>query len=278
MNKTTSEGIESTSVRPIYNKEGIFKICLAAISATFAVFTGIFFSMSFDIETMYFENASGAYILGGAVAICIAITTLISVILKAKLAPARCKCATILQYLSGITLFLLFLQSVIDNNLWLVIFSFVATAYFIGLFNKHHIVNTVLGIGACIFLATTIAQTYFDYSISVNSPYKLLCQFGIAISMLLIAGELKFDLGGGNPAMYKLVCALTFILNTSATAGSVALAISGAQNINYCFIPCVAMTIYSAKIFFARPNIPTLTNNAETIPDEKGKDTDEIVN
>ena len=278
MNNNIYEDTGDTPTRPIYNKEGIFKICLAAISVFFAVFTGTFFGIGFDIETMYFENAFGAYILGGAMAIAVAAIIVLSIASKAKPVPAKRKGTTLLQYLGGIALFLLFLQSIIDRNFWLVIFSLVAIAYFIGLFNKRIVANTALGIGAVLFYGATIAQTYFDYSIAVNSPYKLLCQFGMAVSMLLIAGELKFDLDGGNHGTYKLISAITFILNISATAASIALVISGAKNTNYCFIPCAAMAIYSAKIFFARHDTDTQTNDTQTSTNEKGTDTDENVN
>ena len=278
MNNNTHEGAGSPPTRPIYNKEGIFKICLAAISVILAAFTGAFFGIVFDIETMYFENVFGAYILGGAVAIAVTAIIVLSITLKAKAAPAKHKGTTLLQYLGSIALFLLFLQCIIDTNVWLVIFSLIAIAYFIGLFNKHYIANTVLGIGAVLFYGAAIAQTYFDYSIAVNSPYKLLCQFGMALSMLLIVSEIKFELGGRNSVTYNLISTITFILNISATAASVALVISGAQNTNHCFIPCAAMAIYSAKIFFARPGTVTQTNDAQTPTDEKGTDTDENVN
>ncbi len=277
MNQNTSEGAGSLSTRPIYNKEGFFKICLACISALLAVFTGIFFGTDFDIESMYFKNASSSYILGGVVAIAVVAIAVLSIISKAKLSPAKRKGTTLLQYLAALTLLAFFTRSIIAKSFWLVIFSLIAIAYFIGLFNKRIITNTVLGIGAVLFYGAAIAQTYFDYSIAVNSPYKLLCQFGMALSMLLIAGELRFELDGGKPSIYKLVAGLTFILNTAASAASISLILSGASNVNYCFIPCAAMAIYSAKIFFARPQTHPETLDTDIIPDEKGTDTDENV-
>ncbi len=278
MNKNTHDGTGATPTCPIYNKEGIFKICLGTISVILAVFTCIFFGKGFDIESMYFKKASSSYILGGVVALAMAAAIAFSIISKAQLSPTKRKGATLMQYLSALTLFLFFLQSIIDKNVWLIILSLIAVAYFIGLFNKRIVANTILGISTVLFYGATIAQTYFDYSIAVNSPYKILCQFGMAISMLLIVGELKFDLGSGNFGAYKLISTSTFILNVSASAASIALVISGARNINYCFIPCVAMAIYSAKIFFAHPSTPTETNDTDTPPDEKGTDSDENVN
>ncbi len=278
MNQNTSEGTRSSSTRPIYNKEGIFKLCLACISALLAAFTGIFFGFDFDVESMYFRSASSSYILGAVMTIAVAGMAVLSIILKANLSPVRRKGTTLLQYLSAITLFLLFLQSIMDRSIWLVIFSLIAIAYFIGLFNRHYAANTALGIGAVLFCGVCIAQTYFDYSIAVNSPYKLLCQLGMAISMLLIANELRFDLDGGKPASYRLVSALTFILNISAVAAGIALVILDAKNINYCFIPCAVMAIYSARIFFARSKSTIEAPDTDTTPDEKGTDTDENVN
>ncbi len=279
MNQNTSEGIGSAPTRPIYNKEGIFKICAACISALLAIFAGIFFGICFDIETMYFKNASSSYILGGAVVIAVAAIAVFSIILKANLSPTRRKSTTLMQYLAALTLFLFFMQSIIVRNFWLVIFSLISIAYFLGLFNKRLVANTILGIGAVLFYGAAIANTYFDYSIAVNSPYKLLCQFGMAVSMLLIACELKFELGGGKPSMYNLISGLTFILNTSVSAASISLILAGARNVNYCFIPCAAMAIYSAKIFFARPRPVAETLDSPDITlDEKGKDINENVN
>ncbi len=278
MNKTTSEGVESTPTRPIYNKEGNFKICLTAISVIIAVFTGVFFATAFDTESMYFKNASHSYILCGAVAAAAILAIVLSIASRSKLSPVKRRGTTFLQYFSAIILFLFFLQSIISKSFWLVIFSMIAIAYLLGLFYKHVIANTVLGIGSVLFFAATIAQTYFDYSIAVNSPYKLLCQFGMAISMFLIVNELRFELGDKKPRAYKTFSALTFILNVSASAASVTLVMLDTAKINYYFIPCAAMAIYSAKIFFALPTTATESQNTDTTPDEKGTDTDEIVN
>lgn len=278
MNKNIHGSVGDAPAHTIYNKEGIFKICLGVISLILAVFIGIFFGTSFNSKDMYFETTSGLYILGGGIAAAIAAVVVLSLILTVKLAPTKRKTTTLLQYFGGVTLFLLFLQSIIDKNFWIVVFSLIAIAYFIGLFNKHYIANTVFGVGAVLFYGAAIAQTYFDYSIAVNSPYKLLCQIGMAISMLLIASELKFDLGGGNPGAYKLTSALTFILNISASTASLTLIASDSRNIIYCLTPCAAMAIYSAKIFFARPSAPIETHDTQTTPDEKGTDTDEDVN
>ena len=276
MNKNLPEGAGSILTRPIYNKEGIFKLCLACISAVIAIFTGILFGTGFDTETLYFENTSASCVFGGVMATAVVAIIVFSVILKAQISPAKRKATSLLQYLGAIVLFLFFLQSIIDKNLWLIIFSLIATAYFIGLSGKHYIANTLLGIGTVLFYGATIAQTYLDYSIAVNSPYKLLCHFGMAISMLLIASELKFDLGGGRQAAYSLISGLTFALNASASAASIALVLSGAKNINYFLIPCAAMAIYSAKIFFAQPIADA--QDTDINPDEKGTDTDEILN
>lgn len=278
MNNNKHEGVVSAHTCPIYNKEGIFKTCLAVISAILAIFTGIFFGIGFNAEDMYFEKVYAGYIFGGVVAAIVAATIALLFISKAQLSPTRSRGTTVLQYISAVILFLFFLQSIISKSFWLVILSLIAIAYFLGLFYKHVIANTVLGIGSVLFLAATVAQTYFDYSIAVNSPYKLLCQFGMAISMLLIASELKLELGSGNTRLYKMISALTFILNVSASAASIALVISSATKINYYFIPCAAMTVYSTKIFFARPNTAVEPQDTDTTPDEKGTDTDEIVN
>ncbi len=281
MNKNFTKSLELSPKQPIYNKVGIFKICAAALAAILAVVSGVFFSLNFDVESMYFKNSNAAYIFGGITAAIIIAAIILAIFPKQQIEPKKCRAATLLQYLSALVLLCLFLQSIVSKSLLLVVFTLIAITYFLGLFNRRMIANTILGIGAVIFCATCIIQTYFDYSIAVNSPYKLLCQFGMAISTLLIASELRFELDDGKSGAYKLLSCLTFALNLAASIASITLIIRGAEGIHYCFIPCLTMTIYSAKIFCSGPVITAEAQNPDTPTentDEKGTDTDENVN
>ena len=285
MNKNVTKGSKRPSGCPIYNKVGIFKFCIAALTFILAVVSGIFFGTSFDTKSMYFTSAPAPYIFGGVIAAAIIAAIILSTLSKEQIAPSKRGAATFLQYIAGLVLFCLFLQSIMSKSLWLVTFSLIAIAYFLGVFNKRIVANTFLGIGAVVFFGVAIAQTYFDYGIAVNSPYKLLCQFSMALAMYFIVSELRLELdpklSHSRAVMYKLVSCVTLALNFSASVASILLLIKGADGIHYCFIPCLSMTLYSSKIFFARPVTVAEAQDPDTPTentDEKGTDTDENVN
>lgn len=278
MNINTSEGANIPSAAPIYNKVGIFKICCAALVLALAVTSGILFGAGFDSNAMYFSSPATTYIFGGITAAVIIAAVILAILSKGQIEPRRCRATTLLQYVAALVLFCLFLQSVMSKKLLLTAFSLIAIAYFLGLSNKRIILNTLLGIGAVIFCGVAITQTYFDYGIPVNSPYKLLCQFGMAVSMLLIVSELRFELGGGRSGLYKLFSCIALTLNLSASVASIVLLAGGAQDIHYCFIPCLSIAIYSSKIFFASPISEASPDISTENSDEKGTDTDENVN
>lgn len=290
----------------IYNKEEKtrgFKICAAICAIILSIVTCICFGWYFNTESMYFVHSPIIYVF---VAIICAISILVAAICifsGKHLVPPTGKASKWINYFTALELLYLLIVCVIEKKYGIAAMTLFPIIYFIGVFAKSTVFRTLLGFCTSLWCAVIIVNTYFSYDIPVNSPFKLICQFGLAFSMLLIVSEIRFDLDAGSPKIYMLLACLSFCINLAAVCAQIALHVKGTHETSIYFVPACAMAIYSSKIFLARIyhhnvnrgdtsdindqeppvsngsiNTDTASEAPQKTEDQKGLNTDEIVN
>ncbi len=79
------------------------------------------------------------------------------------------------------------------------------------------LLRAVLGMCVIFWALTSVADTYFDLFTTMNSPIKVILQFGFLSIALLMIAELRFGLGKAAPRM--AVCAHCLALYFGLTGG-----------------------------------------------------------
>ncbi len=105
-------------------------------------------------------------------------------------------------------------------HLWSVIFSILAAAYFILIcfpaIGKRPTVSLLLGFLPIIWAFLIIGATYFDMTVTMNSPSKLAIQFGYAAIMLVMTTEQRLHLGEFAPRLALTLHGLAVLVCLSA--------------------------------------------------------------
>lgn len=256
---------EKPPVTRIYNKEEKnygFKICTAIFAIVLSVITCICFGGFFDTESMYFVHSPIVYVFTAVICSIVVSSAAICVFSKKRLAPPAGKASSWINYFTALELLYLLIICIIRKNYGVAAVTLLPVIYFTGVFAKSITAKTLLGFGASLWCAVIIVNTYFSYDVAVNSPFKLICQFGLALSMLLIVSEIRFDLNAGNSKIYMLLACLSFCINLSAVCAQISLHAKGTHEASIYFAPACAMAIYSSKIFLAHiPHHFKSTNN-----------------
>lgn len=246
---------ESTHAdKAIYNNEEkprAFKICTAVSAMVLSIVTCVCFGWFFNIESMYFKHSPVIYIFTVTVIALAFFSAMACVLAKKPLMPPTGKAANWINYFTALELLYFLIMCIIEKNYAIAALTLLPILYFSGILKKIIAVHTLLGAGTSAWCAAIIIKTYFSYDIAVNSPFKLICQFGLAFSMLLTVSELKFDLDAGNSKIYMFLASLALCINLAALCAQIALCAKGMNEIAIYSIPACAMTIYSSKIFLA---------------------------
>lgn len=242
---------ENTAHSPIYNKGRKFKLLTALCAILLSAVCSVCFALLFDTDYMYFASSPLVWVYYGLIAATFVAATVFILVSKERIAPSRRRASAWFGWLAGLELLHLLIVLIIQRS-WLTALLLVAAIiYIVGVCSKNHALNTLLGIMTVIFCVSIIAMTYFSNDIPVNSPFKVLCQLGIALFMLLVLCELRFDLGGGKPRIYMLVSCMTFCVNLCAVAANAVLTFREIGEISIYSVPACAIVIYLAKLFFA---------------------------
>lgn len=272
MNSNTGADVKSTSNTPIYNNVVFFKIFTAISALVLSLAGGAAFIFDFDISNMYFSYSPLTYVFFASVVCVIAAIGILSAISsKGRIYPNTYRAGTWLGAYAAIDLisFLVLIitdfiirpikaspaadiAGIIFKGILLICICLLSMVYFVGQFKKSPVANTVLGIIAAAWCVSAIGITYFDGKVAINSPYEIICQFGLAFALLFIICELRFSLGSEKYGMYKFFGGISFCLNLLACVASMILALKGLVELPLYSVPASAMAIYSAKIFFAR--------------------------
>lgn len=273
MNSNTGSDANLVSKTPIYNNVRFFKIFTALSALALSLSGGFAFAFDFDISSMYLGTSPLTYVFYAIIILTVAALALFSIISsKGCIYPNTYRAGTWLGAYAAVDLisFLVIISKdfiifpvagatstseavlAVSKGLLIIAVCLVTMIYFTGYFKKALITNTVLGVFAVLWCTVIIAMTYLDNGVAINSPYELICQFGLAFAMLFIICELRFSLGSEKYGMYKFTGGVTFCLNLLACVASMILAAKGLYELPLYSLPASAMTIYSAKIFFAR--------------------------
>lgn len=73
----------------------------------------------------------------------------------------------------------------------------------------HPSISLILGLCPVVWGFAVIADTYFDMTVTMNSPIKLAIQFGFACLMLLMTAELRLHLGEPAPRLAMAIRGMT---------------------------------------------------------------------
>lgn len=295
--ETQSVSSENIAYSPIYNKGRKFKLLTALCAIALSAICSVCFALFFDTDYMYFSSSPLIYVFYGLIAATFVAATVFILVSKERIAPSRRRASAWFGWLAGLELLHLLTVLIIQKNWLLTILIVTAIIYLIGICSKNDVFNTLLGTVTVICCVCMIATTYFSNDIPINSPLKVMCQLGIALFMLLVLCELRFDLGGGKPRIYMLISCMTFCINLCAVVANAVLAFRGMDEISVYSVPACAIVIYSAKMFLAHApqnpdtvSVGSKTTNAEApeqinesaVPteednSEKGNITDENV-
>ena len=275
--ETQASSPERSPNSPIYNKGRKFKTFTVLCAVLLSVFCGICFNLIFNIEDMYFTNSPLVYVFCGLLAATVISALIFVFVSNERLTPSRRRASAWFGWLAGLEMLHLLIILASEKNWLPTLLTVAAIVYFIGACHKNTVTHTLLGILTVGFCVAMIAKTYFANDIPVNSPFKLLCQFGIALFMLLVTCELRFDLDGGKPRAYMLASCLTFCINLCAVAANLALTLRGMDEISVHSVPACAIVIYSAKFLLLRPhNESTSEDNEDATAQSASEDNEDI--
>ncbi len=76
----------------------------------------------------------------------------------------------------------------------------------------------ILGFFTVISAILLNAYYYFDFTVEMNAPVKVVLQMGLLMLMLCYTGELRYLLGIGKPKMYLILSVLGIVGSTYASA------------------------------------------------------------
>lgn len=274
--KEASERAECRSRGHIYNNVRFFKIFTAASAVILSALCAVLFALFFDRDSMYFTGALyGRILLGVALLFCIA-TAVLSAVSSDRCAPSYRRASVWLGLFSGLEMVHLIIFLISEEKNWLLaILSLTAILFFMGTFHKNITAYTLLGILTVAWCVVIIAITYFSNAIPVNSPFKLLFQIAVAVSMLLVISEVRYALDADKPKIYKFFAAISFCLNLAAAVSGIVLSFGdlSADISLYAFSSC-ALTLYCARFFLAHKTSDSTqnTSNTETYSEEAEAD------
>ena len=217
----------------------IFKIISIALSLCCAVCFFLCFLLFFDGDIGYFEKSPFVTVSNLLLLISAAFSVICPFFISKDVKTADDDRKNRKLTVSAVAavlymIYVLFEIYVIIMNgfsvirLLLTVFAFFSFLYHYVIFTGTKIGETsfvLLGISQIAWCTLTIAYSYFDYTVELNSPAKLLLQFACVIIMLFTTGEMRLVLGKPRPRMYLAFssCALSVLL--SAGAGSLAAAL-----------------------------------------------------
>ena len=284
---------KSTSKIPVK----IFKMVSIALSLCCAVCFFLCFLLFFDGEIGYFDNSPFVMVSNLLLFVSAAFSIICPIFLSKdiKTADDVQKSGKFIVSAIAAALFMIFVLfeiyviimsgfSVI--RLLLTVFAFFSFLYHYVIFTGTKISETsfvLLGISQIAWCTLTIAYSYFDYTVELNSPAKLLLQFACVIIMLFTTGEMRFALGKPRPRMYLAFCSCALSVLISAGAGILTATLSPEyqtnvlslnslriyENIIYCLI-FIAMYIYvlTRLILFNTASTKISASDAQVSPDD----------
>lgn len=119
---------------------------------------------------------------------------------------------------------------------------------------------------APLFLASKILIIYFDRSVAVNSPAKMISQFSLICFMLMFTAETGISLGRGNifPRWLGTLCISTAVGGVGGI-GSLALCLAGINFPGITLCDAVMMTAFALYAFLRLISVPAM----EVLPCKK---------
>ncbi len=303
----------NTPTRPICNNVRIFKIFTAVSGIVTALIGGILFALFFDSDSMYFKHNFPIHIIGALIFATVITAAVLCVVLKQEFTVQERRSKSMIEWFSALELltlcisfFFSFIAVPISSSdifepkqlfiemlkgVMILAVTVCTVLYASGLFRRSTAANVFFGICSVVFCIIVIAITYLDYSTPINSPYEIICQFGVAFGMLMIVSELRIYLGGGKQGRYKFLSCMTFCINLLASTACIFIDSADTSGASYeiYIIPAVFFSLYSLRFFFIRAQKTSDTDTEtpdthavegseqENNPDER-TDTDEILN
>ncbi len=130
-------------------------------------------------------------------------------------------------------------------------------------------INPVHSLGyfaAPLFLASKILIIYFDRSVAVNSPAKMISQFSLICFMLMFTAETGISLGRGNifPRWLGTLCISTAVGGVGGI-GSLALCLAGINFPGITLCDAAMMTAFALYAFLRLISVPAM----EVLPCKK---------
>ena len=123
-------------------------------------------------------------------------------------------------------------------------------SYFFMLFvskKRAPLLSVITGLGAILWLVSILGASYFDVTVAMNAPEKLVLHLACAGGMLLLLGEIRLACGVSKPRFYLFSLATaTLALCVSAIPSCIA-ALAGIlepRALGYADIVCLALGIF----------------------------------
>jgi len=262
MNESPEPRVPKPPKERVYNNVTFFKVFTAVCALLLAAMTAICFITCFGKHGVYLELSPIVYVWCGLIALTVISTLILCIISRDQIVPTRntVRCGAFV-FVAGTVI-----STAQDKNWLLFALAILAMLYFTEVLKNHLVAHTFVGFASVAWCVAIIAQTYFNYDMPVNAPYKLLCQFGVALGMILILSNMRFALDAGKTGIYKFFCCLTLCINLSAIVAGVIITVKkpGAVDLTTYVLPALAFTAYALQIFPARPK--TDEENEDTIP------------
>ena len=123
-------------------------------------------------------------------------------------------------------------------------------SYFFILFasqKRAPLLSVITGLGAILWLVSILAVSYFDVTVTMNAPEKLVLHFACAGGMLLLLGEIRLACGVSKPRFYLFSLATaTLALCVSAIPSCIAslAGILAPRALGYADLGCLALGIF----------------------------------
>ena len=229
------------------NKLKIYCLTVAIITAVLTLLrTGALF-LSYDTALGYFNSSpvtaimNALYILGALWAAS-SLVLLPAGSVECKFIPTE-KRHVILSFISGLafsfsSIFLFASSSSFLDTLFAA--SALISAFFFAfpyaLSNNFPSIRAYLSILSIVAFIGVTASLYFDMTIAMNSPHKIMGSLTLMSAMILMLCETRIFLGKSAARLHFASCLLTFILGTSYSASSL-----------------VYLLVTSPSIFIANP-------------------------